>query len=273
MTSAGVDARILAALEQSAGEVRVCGAGAWVFTLPHGVPLPVSARRRDVWLELRAPGLTGVPAWDLLRRNAALRGEARVVLAGAAPEVVVDLPCADEDGMADRLAAACEAVVRAAEGIAPPGAGSEAATAPDPVWSRTLSEHGWTLAQRGDGRLAVELDAPGLAARAHIEHIGADVSVSAEILRIGAAATAAREAMARYALTVTGLVRMVRAAAGGEPEALRLEVRLGSPSSGTDLALAVSALSVAYRRAGRELRALADPAMAATYLHHLTTEG
>lgn len=213
---------------------------------------PMTAAREDGWLRLHAPWAGECDAWDLLARNASRSGPARLVLAasapqaGLAPRLVVDVPLAHPT-------------------VSPDPRG------PAPEWPRLITGAGWTLAPRTDGRLDVELDTPGHCARARVADREDGVCLSVEVARPGGVSPLAREAMARFALVLTGCLRMVRATTGGDHGILELEVWLAAPPSASELDLALAALSVGYRLAARELRALTDDTLAAMYLEHLTT--
>lgn len=234
---------------------------------------PIHVAREDGWLRLCAPGPGLRDPWDLLVRNDRRPGPARIVLTtsatergGFVTELVVDLPL--EEGHAPRdLLQRARMALRGDN--APETRDSQASEAD---WSRLIAERGWPLSPRGDGRVAVELDTPGLNAHARLTDTGEGLSLAVEVARPAGASPRAREAMARFALILTGALRMIRAAASGDPAVIRLEVHLAAPPSALDLDLALAALSVGYRLAARELRALADERLAVLYLEHLTTE-
>jgi hypothetical protein len=139
--------------------------------------------------------------------------------------------------------------------------------------SRSAAERGWPLERRDAARFTVELDAPGLLSQAGVERQGPELSVSIEVLRGAALTENSRRAAALFLLTLTAMLRLVRGAAVETPDpAVRIEARLPAVPTGTELDLALLALSLACRLCTRELRGLSDNLMARTYLDFMTTE-
>jgi hypothetical protein len=92
------------------------------------------------------------------------------------------------------------------------------------------------------------------------------------VLRTGSLGQECRRAIARFALTLTSRLRLVRAALGtDEVEVLRFEVALPEASA-RRLDLALESLSLAARAGSREIRALSTEPIARTYLAHTTKE-
>lgn len=123
---------------------------------------------------------------------------------------------------------------------------------------------GWPLHERPDGRLLVDLEVPADA------HVQAEVSAAADGgVWVRADIAAAEQAVsptcataiAILLLRLSGVVRLARATVG------RLEVMLPAAPQSSEIARALSALSVASRLVESEARLLsADDALARAYL-------
>jgi hypothetical protein len=131
---------------------------------------------------------------------------------------------------------------------------------------------GWPVEARGDAALTVDLGVPGWIERAVVAAradgtLAVTVPLGDEAPR-GATETS-RRAVARLALRLAGLVRLVRTAADpGDPRSLRFEVLVGAPTC-TALGHAFAALAVACALGAAEMTALLhDEAVARLYLQH-----
>ncbi len=234
---------------------------------------PIRIAREEDWLRLSAPGFDRRDPWELLAGNARRHGPARMILAtrpaeprGFAPELVMDVPLDRGTARSEYL----EHAKSAFRGV--PGARTPDAAAPEVSWSHLGVECGWPVVIRADGSMTVELDTPGLSAQARVAGTDGGLSLSVEVGHPNGASPRARQAMARFALLISGGIRMLCATASGDPAVIRFEARLIAPIAAGDLDLALAALSVGYRTAARELRALTDDTLAAVYLEHLTPE-
>lgn len=278
----GLDGAIAGMLAKCASRVRADAPDAWRFELGNGKPLPATARWEEPWLLLRAPlALQPDPdaPWRLLRLNGRLSGPARVVHpeGNGHFELQAELPVAEVEQVPPRLELACASLRQAAAAVSGAASGledvtpdAEAGTA-NPAWIELAGEHGWTLERREAGRCAVELDAPGLQSQAWVEQRGQELHLWLEVLRGSTLSGQARRATALFLLSLTGGLCMVRGSvAQREPQSIRLEVRLPESATAAELDLALATLSLACRRAAREVRALADDVVARTYLNHLT---
>jgi len=267
--------------------------------------LEVVVERLDDWLVLSADLPDAGRSWSPccgLQRTTASSGPAKLVIVPPARKIGLraDVPVEDgidvvarsreaRDGMM-RLAAAADAgaafdKAQAEETPAciktskPAGKGTDAGDeAPACTNSNSAAgndlaalaaEAGWAFVQRASGRLAIDLGVPGQFHQAIVEPRNAGgCRARVELARLGDAADEARAAVAVLLLTVAHVVRFVRA--GAEPldgtTAVFVEVDIESAATATELHHGLSALSVACRIAGREVKALMDPDVARPYL-------
>lgn len=145
----------------------------------------------------------------------------------------------------------------------------EADRAPETGLGALVAEAGWAFVQRAAGRLAIDLGVPGQFHQAIVEPRNAGgCRVRVELARLGDVADETRAAVAVLLLTVAHVVRFVRA--GAEPldgtTAVFVEVDIESAATSPEIHHALSALSVACRMAGREVKALMDLDLARSYL-------
>ena len=201
-----------------------------------------------------------------------------------------DIPIEDGIDVTVRAREAREGIARLAEQAGqsrpgpslsgPPGqiavparvdAGSHSAAPDEPAvvhLAAMVTEAGWTFVQRASGRLAIDLDVPGLFCQAIVEPTSlGGCRARVDLARLGDAAADVRAALAVLLLTVVGAVRFVRAgaesAAGTMP--VFIEVDIESAATSAELHRGLSALSVACRIAAREAKALLDPDVARSY--------
>ena len=250
----------------------------WTFELGNGRRLPGVARLRDEWIELVLPLPDLVDAelpWRLLADNGRLRGPARFVRHDETRMgITADLPAARED-REPMITAALDSIQEAilvhhGDPVPEPAAGHGI----DPDWTALAAEHGWKVAPREDGRVGVELDAPGVMSQGFIEPAPAGPLVCLTLLRTATLEPVCRRAIAWFLLSLTSRLHLVRASIRpGESESLSLEVPLPAAAvSARWLDLALEALSLAARSASREVRALSREPLARTYLAHTLKE-
>ncbi len=269
--------RIIArTLEKGTDAVRSAGFNRWEFELRNGRRLGGHARWQEGWLHFLVPlpvaGDEEWP-WTLVQRNGALRGLARYVRhpklhSGIAAEVFLPA-AASEESITGALAAIREAVRGPHEKPPSPATPETRGGDSDPDWPALAAEHGWTLVARDEGRLAVELDAPGVMNQGFLELRDERAILSLALLRTAGLPPESRRAIALFLLSLTARLHGTRAAlAGDEAGTVRLEVVLPdrARASALELDLALEALSLGARLASREVRALATETLAGSYL-------
>ncbi|MCX6538594.1 MAG: hypothetical protein NT151_06650 [Acidobacteria bacterium] len=242
--------------------------------------------------------------WDALQGTAASPGSAKLVIAPAARTIGLraDVPAEDGIDVVARTREAREGMNRLAAGAddgadrlrqgygGPPklyaraevpsysstdsragesGRTAEADQAPEIDLGALAAEAGWAFVQRASGRLAIDLGVPGQFHQAIVEPRNAGgCRARVELARLGDAADDTRTAIAVLLLTLAYVVRFVRA--GAEPRdgttSVFVEADIEHAATAPELHHALSALSVACRMAGREVKALMDPDVAHTYL-------
>src|SRR5439155_10563598 len=134
---------------------------------------------------------------------------------------------------------------------------------------------GWGFVEREPGRLAVDLDVPGMFWQAIVEARG-EVGLSAAVPVLDPTVADAeppdpvcRQALGLLLLRACGVVRMARAAAKTQDGAThaRFEVVFGSQPCVAELTHAFAALSVACRVVSREAAVLwTDEVVARAYI-------
>ncbi len=270
------------ALEASARRVARLDAGGWRFDLGNGTPLPMTAQWEADWLRVASvrPVLEPGAVSQALALNGAVRGPARIDMSPISEfELVADIPVADIplDGptaLPAHLVAACESVdaiwaelvTKGARRIQPASNHS-----PEPVPLEAIPTGlAWEFTTGADGRTRVGLDTALPQGEATLTRGPTHATLRVEFGGSPVSDAACR-ATATFLLALTGGHRLVRATATPSGP-FRLEVDLPGPLSATDLELGCSALSLAFRLAAKEVRALSDPGLAARYLEHFSKE-
>jgi hypothetical protein len=267
-TTAGVDATqsdaIARALSAAGIPAATVASGEWEVVLPDGGPIRL--RAADDWLLFEAAAREA-PAdlRDLLRRNAGLPGGVKFVWSPEGFRLRAELPWSGDDAELHlQLMVVCEGFAAAA--------GGDAAAEPsglDDTAKRALLEHGtaagWTVRERTDGSIAIDLDVPGAAVQAQL-HAG----VGSAVLVAPAASLDGVEANTAAALATLGL-RVGAAARMARPTeragVLTFEVSLGTAPAASQIGHALAALSVACRLGTTAAEGLrGDPALARFYL-------
>ncbi len=276
-------------LQQHVDAIDQVASGEWRMLLHRSADLTVTVRTiGDAWLVLTAPlpslhvvSLSCEDLWTLLEWNGTLPGGVRFALlpdtrfVSLQTEIAVDR----ETNLTTRVAEACagfhaawikihknkEEQVGKVLTICASSASKSACDLP-----LLCREAEWPFTERPDGRVVVELDAPRETAIATLtQHQGKSVHIAVALALADALVHPCRQALGLVLLTVCGVVRMIRAVVEqneGRPVG-RFEVDFGSTPTATELAHALSALSVAVRLCGRELQVLQhDERIATEYL-------
>ena len=254
-----------------------------VVSFPHPDPLPegertlVHAAVHDCWLHLSArpsSGPVGQPrvfeTTALLRRNAELTGGVKFAWVAADPDLRLQAEVPLDDGEAQarrRIAEACAGFAGAAS-TAGASRDGVAISAPDPADLRTaVAESGWSVRERPDGPLTVDLDVPDVFLQASVDAQDGVTRFAVELAAVEAAPSACREALALLLLRVSGAVRMARAVLPPASGAPRLEVVLAGAPTAAEAGHALSALAVACRHCAREVEVVQrDETIAGMYL-------
>jgi hypothetical protein len=269
------DESIRAAITGVASELTPTGRSRWQFALLNGVPHVVTAKTDDEWLLLEAdfanepqgPGFF----WEALVRNASLAGLAKLVLArDGGLRLRAEIPVLEGVDLTTRVGESCRGfeAVWTREGNhsstdAPPAGQTE------PIDLKGLcGEAGWPFSERGGGKIAVELEAPGGFCQALLSPTEHGVRIHCEVAALDSITKECRQAVAGFLLAASGLVRMGRASvdAKGTSPVAQLEVVFGTAPSPLEISSALESLSIAYSRCGEEIKTLQSPAIAKRYL-------
>ena len=268
-----------AAAVSCGGRLHRSEGGQWRVALANGRPFEVLAAVDPVgeWLQLDAPASGGQDArhaWNALVVNGRLAGVAKLALAPGGLRLRAEIPLDRRDVLAARVARACrgfkdalsllgggpDVVARTDTGPGVPAADGLAAA---------CREAGWSVSERANGRVAVNLECGRRFHQALLRPRGAGgVLVAAELVRAAALPSAARGALAALLLAATARLRLVRAAAEEEDGQVwaRLEVAFETTPEASDLNHALSALAAGCSLAGDEARVLQHERLAARYL-------
>src|SRR5262249_29633417 len=265
------ESAIAGALAKCATAVETVGQGRWAITLSNGADLAASARVDSGWLLLDAPlpGAATARPWDLLGWNATLEGGARFVLGGARRTcgVRAEMPVEEEIDLHRRVVEMC-AGFRAAMKKMHDRSGQDGPRASAMPPTRDLSdlcrETGWMVTEHDAGRLAIDLEVPGAFQQAIVEtRSDGRVAATLAVLEPSAAgggppAPACAEGLGLLLLRCCAIVRMARAAAERQADALRprFEGVFDSDPCVAELAHAFAALSGASRLASRDAAGL-----------------
>lgn len=234
---------------------------------------PVSAFADDEWITLavRMPcGPGALSPWQALLVNAGIAGPVKLVLAagGLDLEARVEIPTEDGVDPGARVRQACESLRRLAS-----GGPADTATCTDAASGALdlpslATDAGWPFVLRSSGRLAIDLAVSGQFHQALVEPRAAGCRVRASLVVVVGPSARSRFALGALLLTVTGLVRMVRAGAVEQPgeTMVFVETDLAKRPTAPELHHALCALAVACRMAGRETKALLDERIASAYL-------
>lgn len=249
-------------------------------SLPGGSAL---GRIDDGWLRLTASAdRSTLDEWGLLQLNSRLPLAARCALdpRTGRPIVCADVSLQHSVPITTRIGEACDGLVMAKEvltvrdiaspvegigidhgGIASPGTDGGAA-------DQLLAACGWPVSE-GQGGLVVQIGVSSSMTAPAIVRPYADGAFCLDTtLPVQADSDIGRGAVARCLLAITGAVRGVRASVRhtSGTVAVGLESGFDSAPCKAEVQSGLSALSVAWDRCTREVRALQDPRVAETYL-------
>src|SRR5262249_11169728 len=261
--------------------------GRWKFGLDFGGgTLQATAQLDEDWLLLAAPlrdlRKEESPAQrveELLRLNAGLLGGAKFTLDAGRPvaRLAAEIPLGEDIDLASRILLACVGFERAAARFYRVEAEDQASSNPEDAagvrptdtscdLARLCREAGWAFTERAAG-VAVTLDVPHGFYQALLRGGAEGVSAAVELTAHETIPSPCRQALGVFLLGASGAFRFARAAVGdGGGLAARLEVVLDGSPTATELAHALSALSVACRLCAREVRALEDEGVAREFL-------
>jgi hypothetical protein len=278
-------------LEKCGASINQTGRGRWELALVNGKSVSATAMLLDGWLILDAPvsdRLERADLWRLLTLNASLVGLSKFVLMPDHRSVHIrcDISLAEEDDefeadlvseSATRLQEECARIKSALAQFHNEKPGDKATS--KPVSDRDgacTAEHlrricddvGWKFTERSAGKFVVDLEAQGGFFQALVEQRTVGAHVSAEVARWDALAESSRHALAVLLLRAGALVRMARPAIEEHETQIgaRFEVSFNTLPGASELAHALSALSVACSLCGREARAVQDEIIAREYL-------
>jgi hypothetical protein len=259
------------ALEEQGLPVEQIGFSQWSLTINNGVCHPVSVRLGDDWLLLEAgsiPGDEPIGAdalWDVLSRNAALPGYAKLTLTpGNVVALRAEVPLDDVDlgRLLGQTLDAFRLVWNEAEPIA-----AEGTQLSDAVLKRCCDDSGWPAVQRTSGRTTVALETSPVI-QAILSPVGPGLLVSAELYDFGNCSALSRQAAGAFLLEASGLIRMARAAVTNQESTavVRFEVAFRDAPCAAELSAAFSSLSTACALVNSELAALQIEDVARDYL-------
>lgn len=278
MNHAHINARdevIRMALAAVTSQLTPMGNSGWRCTLLNGAPRFATAKADGDWLLLEADcsGAELSPGffWDALVRNASFSGPTKFVLAGdGCPRLRAELLVLDDVDVAARVREACsgfEAAWSPTDNFTAPDVPSADYAAPIDL-KRLCAEAGWPFAERGGGKLAVELEVAGGFCQALLIPMGRGVRISCDVATLDDIPEKCRQAVGELLLAASGLVRMSRVSVstGETPPVARFEVVLGTAPSSSEISSALECLSVACSVCGEETNLLQDLAVAERYL-------
>jgi hypothetical protein len=247
----------------------------WRFALRNGTPHVLTAKTQDDWLVIESDCSTkGQPPalfWEALARNASLAGLAKLVLAREESlRLRAEIPLVESGDLTTRLREACSGFqAEWSHDDAQPSSALSSAGPAEPVDLKSLfTEAGWPFVERSGRKLAIELEVPGGYSQALLIPTAHGVRISCEITMIDRITDECRQAMGRFLLDASGLVRMARASVmtSGDSTIAQFEAVFGTAPSPLEISRALECLSVACSCCGEEIKALQTPAIAERYL-------
>lgn len=230
----------------------------------------VTCTVQEGWILLDEAAVTDTDPLALVAHNRTLPCCLKLaVFTDGSVHIRAELPIIDDDELSVSLTG-----VLCAFGASHVVAADNAAPDAQVSLGELSTEAGWQYTDRPDGRIAVELEVPGVFQQAIIDRVpdgltrvGADLGASASIDAPGC-----RPAVAALLLRVAGAVRMVRVAADCSADGFRprLEVVLSPPAKAAEVGHALAALSLACQLCAREVEVLrSDETAARAYLETL----
>ncbi len=289
-----IRARVNKVLEEWVGRGREAADGPLPCPPPgyrgRGKERGVTAVVGEKWVELCAQVARGRIhglaisrcAWELARVNGALNGAAKIGVRGGdgCAEIFREIWIDSEEGLGQRVREGMgdiEEVQGRLRGGGENGLSAQEGASEGEDLGEIIRMAGWRCNLRSEGRVAVELEVPGIFVQAMVRggkriyaavEVGRGDSAGGETARLGSPKSggtvllsgASREAIGVVLLQVSGRVRWVR---GGVREGkVVLEGSAGSAEAGHLL----SALSVAAGMSVREVGALGDEETAKRFL-------
>jgi len=271
-------------LKKVSAKIRKNGCSAWRFTPRDNGGLRVTAQVDRSFLLLDAPIDNGqncqsntLPTlWKLLRLNSITPGEVKFAIDGSLRSIRLrsEIPLVeDKEILSNRVLDTCAGFKKALELYsrgADHGKRSVAYREPTGVDLPSLCvEAGWVSSSRS-GLEIVRLDVPDDFYEATLGEDEEWGLVASTPLATGSGwPVECRVALGVLLLSVSGHMRMVRASVKSTDQsgsALHFEAVMGASPSGRELDYGLSALSVACRMFGKEVRALLDKNVARSYL-------
>lgn len=276
MTSTVFNARqnlAAAALAQNSRQLDAVGNAAWRLQPRVSAGCSVSATLEDNWLVLTAHDSLELAAdaapWSLLQRNSSLTGFAKFAfMPDGNLQLRAELPLVEEADLAGRIRETCADFASAFalydfskndDALEPPAGKSE-----QPDLKQLCTQAGWPFVERGPEKLLVELESPGGFRQAALIHSARGINLSCELASCGSLDGEIREAVAIFLLSVSGVVRLARAALAAD--VARLEVAFVAPPCAAEISSALESLSVGCSLCGEEVKMLQDPAIARSFL-------
>jgi hypothetical protein len=273
MTSQVCNARMsltAAALEQNSRQLDTVGNSSWRLQPRDAVRCFVNATLEGNWLVLTAHDSLGLIAdaapRDLLQRCAGLPGFAKFALMpDGSLQLRAELPLIEEANLAGRIRETCEGF----ESAFTVYNFSKTACVPETPANKTdlkrlCTEAGWSFVERGPEKLLVELESPEGFRQATMVPTADGVHLSCELVSCGLLGGESREAIAAFLLSVSGVVRLARAALVAD--VAQLEVAFLAPPCAAEISSALESLSVGCSLCGEEIKMLQDPAIARQFL-------
>lgn len=259
---------IAGALREHASELRQVSPNRWEIELPGRRDAIVNAAIDDDWLAFNTESLWRASYWDLALDNARLDGGLKYALAsdGETLRLRADIHLNADADIARRIRVVLEGL---AEKRRPTGRGSSKPASAMPDLSALCEEAEWPFTARSGGRLAVELEARKAFFQAIIEPLPNGTALArAELAAWESLSEDCRKAVGGLLLSASEIVRMARGLATEEDGRITAAFEVAFPDrpSAQELRLALSALSVAARTCGREVKALGNETVAAQYL-------
>jgi hypothetical protein len=250
------------------------GPSAWRFVLQNGTRVHARAALADWWFTITAPAPLGFApdcSWELLGWNPALPGGVRIV-----PDDVGGFDLRLDAWLGahgDGISRACASLLSAHSLVSKEARhiGAVPAPVPDddtsPDWWPVVMEVPGVRSRPSGNGVRVDVDTSRGRVQADIASTAGGLRCWSELVR-GPADPSCREAMASALLQASRSHRMARPAVrdiGGAPR-LVVEAMSPVPAESPDVLIALGAVAGACESYGAEVRALADPALAAEYL-------
>jgi len=268
---------VLRALAATTSQCVPTGNSSWRFRAADPAPHLITARIEDDWLVLESDhdvtidSHGGFIGW--LEKNGSIPSLAKFVIdAGNRIRLRAEVPIVEGADLPARIAETCAGLALQSCSPEPRAASvsSRSSRPEDPDLKQLCAEAGWTCVDRSGGRLVVDLQIPECFYPASVHPVEGGVAVQCELAALESVTEECGQAIAGLLLSVSSVVRPVRATLQqeqGSPErAAQLEVRFGGWPSPSEISTALESLSVACSLCGEEVKMLQTPALAGRYL-------